>query len=410
MQIVELNLLELHPAQQTIFDSKARNVIALCGRQFGKSSLCIQKILFCLLNGDNAFYITPFYKLAKKFFRDIINALPKDAIEGDPNKTDLTITLKNGAWVQLYSADNPDAIRGNNEVSLVVLDECAFYDIETLFELVIQPMLEFKDDGKCIMVSTPNSTNGFYRMWKAASEGLEDWEAFKYTAYDNPYWNKERLDKIKRNAQSILRFNQEYLCEVSATESCPFDYEFIQKAKVNELSKEPTKCYGIDIAQGKGNQTGDWTAITGFDKNGNISYFDRFRIPSTAVQFERINSLPKNVLKVIDSTSIGAWYFEALQNAGHYVEGMSFTNSNKTELVYEFVSAIEREQVKVNEIIAEEMQIYEAKLTKSNNYQFGNQQGKNNFDDALTSAMLAWKGLNTFVGYGNNTWKGLTLV
>lgn len=412
--MIELVLQQLHEKQQEIFDATldTRNVIVMAGRQFGKSSLCIQKIVHCLFgignNGvcENAFYITPYYKLAKKFYRDLLKAIPKELIESD-NKTDLQITLKNGAFVQLYSADNPDAIRGNNEISLVVLDECAYYDLEGIYEAVIEPMLGIKDNGRCIMVSTPNSTNGFFRMWQSAMDGMDDWKAFKFTAYDNPFWNKERLDRIKKNARSIIKFNQEYLCEVSASESCPFEYEFIQKARTPELSKEPTKCYGIDIAQGKGNQTGDYTVIVGLDKQGNISYFDRFRIPSTAVQFDKMNSLPKGVLKVIDSTSIGGWYFESLQNKGHYVEGMSFTNTNKTELVYEFVSAIEKEQVKVNDIICDEMQIYEARLTKSNNYQFGNQAGKNNYDDALTAAMLAWKGLNTWVGYGASTWKGL---
>jgi hypothetical protein len=402
MAEVVLNLQELHPAQQQIYNSTARNVIVMAGRQFGKSSLCIQKIITCLIGGENAFYITPYYKLAKKFYRDLVNALPKQAIESE-NKTDLQITLFNGAFVQLYSAENMDAIRGNNEITLVVLDECAYYDVETLYGDVIEPMLGIKEGGRCILVSTPNSTNGFYRMWVAAKEGMQDWEAFKFTAYDNPYWNKERLDVIKSNASSIIKFNQEYLCEVSASETCPFTYEYIQKAKTSMLSTKPTVVYGIDVALGKGNQTGDWTAITGLDEDAHITYFDRFRIPSSAMQFERMNRLNKNVLKVIDSTSVGSWYLEELQNNNHYVEGMSFTNSNKTDMVYEFVNAVEKEEVKVNEVIADEMQIYEARLSKSNNYQFGNQVGKNNYDDALTSAMLAYKGL---VKYGLRQGRG----
>ncbi|MCX2486596.1 terminase large subunit domain-containing protein [Pedobacter sp. MR2016-24] len=399
--MVELVLQQLHPAQQTIFNSTERNVIVMAGRQFGKSSLCIQKIVHCLLGidnngvGENAFYITPYYKLAKKFYRDLVNAFPSELIESD-NKTDLQITLKNGAFVQLYSADNMDAIRGNNEISLVILDEAAYYDVETLYGDVIEPMLGIKDRGRCIIVSTPNSTNGFFRMWQAATDGMDDWEAFKYTAYDNPFWSKERLDKIKANARSIIKFNQEYLCEVSATEACPFEYEYIQKARTSVLSTKKTVCYGIDVALGKGNQTGDWTAITGLDDTGHITYFDRFRIPSSALQFNKMDVLDKNTLKVIDSTSVGNWYYEQLQNSGHYVEGMSFTNSNKTDMVYEFVNATEKEEVKVNDIIADEMQIYEARLTKSNNYQFGNQAGKNNYDDALTSAMLAYKGLSDY--------------
>ncbi|WP_449439624.1 phage terminase large subunit [Pedobacter steynii] len=408
---VELVLQQLHPAQQLIFNSKARNVIVMAGRQFGKSSLAIQKVIHCLLGignnniGENAFYITPYYKLAKKFFRDLVKAIPSELIDGEPNKTDLQITLKNGAFIQLYSADNPDAIRGNNEISLVVLDECAYYDLETLYGDVIEPMLGIKERGRCLMISTPNSSNGFYRMWKDAHDNgaNKDWEAFKFTAYDNPFWSKERLDKIKAKARSIIKFNQEYLCEVSASESCPFEYEYVQKAIIPELSKLPSVVYGIDIAQGKGNQTGDYTVIVGLDKQANISHFERFRIPSTSVQFDKMNVLPKNTLKVIDSTSIGGWYFENLQNKGHYVEGMTFTNNNKTELVYEFVSAIEKEQVKINQVIADEALIYEARLSKSNNYQFGNQAGKNNYDDALTAAMLAWKGLNTIVGFGSNT-------
>jgi len=392
---VEVRLQQLHSAQQAIYDSTARNVIVMAGRQFGKSTLCIKKILTALIKGENAFYITPYYKLAKKFYKDILSSIPAQLIDTE-NKTDLQITLINGAFVQLYSAENMDAIRGNNEIDLVVLDECAFYDLESLHGDIIEPMLGIRPNGRCIMISTPNSINGFYRLWKAANDGMEDWEAFKYTSYDNPIYPKAKLDAIKRNAQSKIKFNQEYLCEVSASQSCPFEYEDIVAAKVSVLSIKPTVVYGIDVAQGKGNQTGDWTAITGLDEDGHLTYFDRFRIPSTSLQFEKMNVLNKQTLKVIDSTSIGSFYFEELQNNGHYVEGMTFTNANKTDMVYEFVSAIEKQEVKVNDVIAEEMQIYEARLTKSNNYQFGNQTGKNNYDDALTSCMLAYKGLNEY--------------
>lgn len=398
---VEVRLQHLHPAQQAIYDSTASNVIVMAGRQFGKSTLCIKKILASLLKGENAFYITPYYKLATKFYKDILESIPSELIDTE-NKTNLQITLVNGAYVQLYSAENMDAIRGNNNIDLVVLDECAFYDLEALHGDIIQPMLGIRPNGKCIMISTPNSTNGFYRMWLAANEGLEGWEAFKYTAYDNPIWSRAKLDSIKRAATSILKFNQEYLCEVSASESCPFEYEAIQKSRTSVMSSKPTVVYGIDVALGKGNQTGDWTAITGLDDEGHITYFDRFRIPSTAAQFQKMDDLPKSILKVIDSTSVGSFYYEQLQLEGHYVEGMTFTNANKTELVYDFVSAIEKEEVKVNDIIADEMQIYEARLSKSNNYQFGNQIGKNNYDDAITSAMLAYKGLNEF-GFKANT-------
>jgi len=404
MAEVVLKLQKLHPAQQQIYNSTSRNVIVMAGRQFGKSSLCIQKIITCLIGGENAFYITPYYKLAKKFYRDLVNALPREAVSTE-NKTDLQITLVNGAFVQLYSAENMDAIRGNNEISLVVLDECAYYDVETLYGDVIEPMLGIKENGRCILVSTPNSTNGFFRMWQAATDGMQDWEAFKFTAYDNPFWNKERLDTIKRNARSIIKFNQEYLCEVSASESCPFEYEYIQKARTSILSDKPTVVYGIDVALGKGNQTGDYTAITGLDEDAHITYFDRFRIPSSSAQFARMDMLSKDILKVIDSTSVGSWYHEELQSQGHFVEGMSFTNTNKTDMVYEFVNATEKEDIKVNDIIADEMQIYEARLTKSNNYQFGNQAGKNNYDDALTSAMLAYKGLKDFgLKNGSGNW------
>ncbi|WP_316841381.1 phage terminase large subunit [Pedobacter gandavensis] len=411
---VQLNLQLLHPAQQVIYDSKASRVIAMCGRQFGKSSLCINKCIDYLiglnneLKGENVMYITPFYKLAKKFYRDIFKILNDAGLVKSKNETDLMITLINDCYISFYSADNDSAIRGNNTYTLVIIDEAGYLDFETLYADVVEPMIGAKPRGQIYIISTPNSTNGFYKYWLDAKNGMEDWEAFKFPTSANPYYPAETLAKIKKNAKNLKKYEQEYECNVLSSASCPWDNATITRNVITTLSNNPTVCYGIDISKG-GSEHSDKTVVYGIDKIGNCTYLDSWRIDDYSIQTDKIASLPKGILKVIDSTafSAGSVIYEQLRNKGHYIEGFEFGGGNKAKLIYNYIEAVERDKVKYPQSTADEMQIYEIRYTKSGNAQFGNQIGVNLHDDEVTAGALAYEGLSKYVGYGVNKWKGL---
>ena len=409
-----LDLPELHPTQQELFDDPSRFKIAMMGRQWGKSTVAIQECVYTLLGQrnpniegkpENIFYITPFLNLARKFYGDILAVL--DSIPDFVTKQNLTtlrIELKNGAYIQLYGADNPNNMRGMNDFSLAIIDEAAFMDFTTLWEKVIQPVIRRKK-GRVYVISTPDGTNAFYKLWLKASAGtMKDWKSFKRTSYES-YYPKEELDEVKATCESIVGFEQEYLVMVTSSQSNPFKYDDIQKGIIPKLSGEKTVAYGVDISNGKN----DSTVVIGLDSNANMSYYNSWKIQNNyAEQVDRINELPKGVLKVIDCTGAGVAVSEALINKGHYVHEYTFTNKSKGTLIYKLIGAVERNRVRYIQSVANEMQIYQMTFSETSDVvKFGNQKGVGNNDDEVTSLALAFFGLTEYISVGSN-WKGFS--
>lgn len=410
MSEVYIDLPELHPNQQAIYDAPERFKIALCGRQFGKSTMCIQECIYTLLGlrnpneagkPENIFYITPQLSLARKFYADILNILEPAGLVEHKNGSDLIIRLK-GSYIRIYGADNYNGLRGNNDFSLAIVDEAAFMDLEGLWNKVLMPILGRKK-GRAYIISTPNSTNFFYKLWVKASEGLKNWKAFKYTSYES-YYPAEELDDIKAVTPKV-DFEQEYLCIVTSNKSNPWKHEDIQKNIIPKLSTDPVVVYGIDISNGQN----DYSVCIGLTKKGEMGYMDKWQIQNNYTeQVNRIAALPKNVCKVIDVTGAGVAVGEPLINKGHYVVDYLFNIKTKPALIYDYIQAVENGNISYIQSVADEMTIYEKVFNETTGaVKFGNQVGVNNHDDEVTAAALAWHGLKEYVGYGGSSWKGL---
>ena len=60
-----------HDAQKQVLNSKARFIVLMCGRRWGKSLICQNISIKDALKGRLVAYITPTYQLAKVFFEDM---------------------------------------------------------------------------------------------------------------------------------------------------------------------------------------------------------------------------------------------------------------------------------------------------------------------------------------------------
>ena len=94
---------------------------------------------------------------------------------------------------------------------MVVLDEAAFLDgAEQIFTAVQPTMATLGDQGKLIMISTPNGLgNMFSNLWHTA----EEWNKFKIHYNDIPIYSKDPkwAEKTKRRSKLTDRaFRQEY--------------------------------------------------------------------------------------------------------------------------------------------------------------------------------------------------------
>ncbi|WP_336516038.1 terminase large subunit domain-containing protein [Pollutibacter soli] len=334
--IVEVELAEPHFNQREILKCKSRFIVVMCGRRFGKSELALNILITNALAGNRVAYVTPNYKLAKKFFDALLNTLP--ALIGEFNKTDLEGKLLSGGEIQFFTGERLDNFR-SLKFHVVIIDESSFIpDLENGWNNAIRATLtDYK--GKAYFLSTPRGKNFFYSLYLKGINGEPDWTSFKFTSYDNPYLDKNELDLIKDSLPAAV-FEQEYMANPAENAANPFGTEYINRC-IEPISNHPVVCYGIDLAKSE-----DFTVIIGLDKYGSVCYFDRFQ-RDWRHTIKEILQLPAIVKTrcLVDSTGVGDAIVEELQTNLKLVEGFKFSSSSKQQLMEGLVKAIQKREI-----------------------------------------------------------------
>ena len=344
---MRLELPSPHINQVPILNSKKRFRVVMCGRRFGKSELSQIEIITESLKGHQVAYITPTYNLAKTFFDKLAKAVPFPA-----NRSELTISLPTKGSIQFFTGERLDNLRGR-KFHLVVVDEASFIpNLEDGWLNSIRPTLT-DYIGRALFLSTPKGKNYFYSLFMKGGE--PDWEAFRFTTYDNPHISKAEIDDARVQLPEVV-FEQEYMANPAENAANPFGSQFIQQC-IYPLSTQPAAVYGIDLAKST-----DWTVILGMDSNGNTCYFDRFQTDWRTTK-QKIQALPKAAI-LIDSTGVGDPITEDLQRDGLDVTGFKFSQTSKQQLMEGLQAAIHQRKISFPDgVIVSELEIFEYTFT-----------------------------------------------
>lgn len=145
-------------------------------------------------------------------------------IAQDIRESDLRVILPNKAWVTLYGADNPDALRGLY-LDGVVLDE--FGDCRpSLWAEVILPTLADRR-GWAVFIGTPKGKNHFYEIHERAK--LEDnWYDLTLPATVSNILPEEDLKEMRLQMDDA-QYAQEFLCDFTAAVKGTFYADIIQQ-------------------------------------------------------------------------------------------------------------------------------------------------------------------------------------
>lgn len=320
----------------------------MCGRRFGKS-LIAQAI--SIKEGaehcNNVAYITPTYQLAKIFFEEIVKNLPVEIYSC--NKSDLLIQFANGGSIRFFTGERLDAMRGL-KFHLVIIDEASYIsDLQDGWNNSIRPTLtDYK--GKAIFLSTPKGKNFFHSLFLKSGE--QDWEAFKFTTYDNPHIDPSEIDAAKAQLPSSV-FEQEYLANPMENAANPFGSQHIRKNIIQMPGTRPD-FYGIDLAKSV-----DWTVIVGMDQAGNVCYFERFQ-KDWAHTKEMILSIDRSKPVMIDSTGVGDAIVEDLQKSFQQMIGFKYNSASKQQLMEALASSIHKGEIKYPDgPIVNELEVFE---------------------------------------------------
>ncbi len=186
----------------------------VCHRRAGKTVACINdlvaKALHTKKKNARYAYVAPFYRQAK----DVAWTYLKESTEMLATKTreaDLRVELPNGAWITLYGADNPDALRGLY-FDGVILDEFGDCRPALWAEVVLPCLLDRK--GWAVFIGTPKGKNHFYHMNKRAIQE-DNWFQMTLKASESGLLDPDDLKEI-RGQMTEDQYEQEMECSFEA--------------------------------------------------------------------------------------------------------------------------------------------------------------------------------------------------
>ncbi|RZK45974.1 MAG: hypothetical protein EOO97_00115 [Pedobacter sp.] len=349
-----------------------------------------------MLAGKKVAYVTPEFALGKDFFKEILQYIPGEIITTD-NKSDLYIELTTGGSLRFFSGQALQSLRGRS-YDLLIVDEAAFIpDLAEAWDGAMSMTLG-QTKGEAVFISTPRGVGNFFHTLYLKGVNREDgFESFYLPTNENPHFPPEEFEAARKRMPAA-RFREELLAIPGSNSNALFQAEFIQAGTINELSQNPAVVYGIDVAS----VGGDWTVVTGLDEHGVMCYFDRFQLPFTAT-VDRLSKLPANTPKIIDATGAGMSMYQQLLLHTNNLKPFVYTSQSKPKLILELVNAVEKNQVFFNETTANEMSVFEAKLSTRSNQVFYNAMAGCH-DDCVNALALAWHRHQKTTAVSN--WKG----
>lgn len=145
-----------------LHNSQKRWTVIVAHRRAGKTVACVNHLQRAALTTKRrdwrGAYIAPFYRQAKAVAWDYVKRYSAVIPGISVNESELRIDYPNGSRIQLYGADNADALRGLYFDDLVA-DEYGDWK-PSVWNYVIRPALADRQ-GRAIIIGTPKGRNQF---------------------------------------------------------------------------------------------------------------------------------------------------------------------------------------------------------------------------------------------------------
>ena len=228
--------------RREILNDPARYKIVSSGRRFGKSYF---SVLF-LLNkpveaNERRWIVFPTYRQAKMVSWSLLKGIFANK-QATINETELSITLDNGAKIELKGADKPDSLRGVS-TTMVVMDEYSYMK-ENVWGEIIQPTLA-ENKGSALFVGTPSGLNHFYDLFVKGQSNDSDYKSWQFTTLEGGFISEEEVENAKKNLDKRT-FQQEYEASfLTAANRCA--YNFNRDTHCRVMEKSPRMFWGIDF-------------------------------------------------------------------------------------------------------------------------------------------------------------------
>ena len=389
---MNITLFSPHKGQRNIIngfaDSEHKFGVVATGRQFGKSLLAQNLLLYWLLKNPKSkgAWISPIYNQSKKVFQELSDAANK--LIKHSNKADLTMTFINGSTLQFLSAERYDSIRGFS-FSHMVVDEAAFIK-EIAMQEAIFPTLSALGK-KCLIISTPKSKNWFYNAFLKGSNGGSDYISFRGISTDNPHISQTFISEQRKSLPEEI-FKQEYLAEFSESGNDVFkgvDAISILNGWTNPQSGKRYYA-GVDFGLQH-----DYSVLSIMDESGRVSRIERIN----GTTYQEVVSKFASILRpyriaggYAEINGVGLPVFESLRKEERKLKDWTTNNSNKSDGIRNLIYDIQEGKLEIPHKnffphLYNELSAYSYKISPTGTMTFNAPSGF--YDDCVMSLMLA---------------------
>jgi len=385
---ISVELYKPHKNQKLIHDAinngNQKYYVLNIGRQFGKSLLAINQILYWAFNSKcDVAWVSPIYNQANKVYETTVKAFANSPFvirKKDAQK--LKMEFCNGSTLQFFSAERYDNMRGFT-FDYLVCDEFAFMDGQA-WTAVLRATVLVKGK-KVLLISTPNGKNHFYQLFML--DGVNDqYKSFKMSSYDNPMIDPKEIDDAKLTLPNHI-FRQEYLAEFVDGGSSVF-------GNLNYLEGQSgTRYYGgLDVARAD-----DYTVLTIYNEKGNMVFIDRWRHDSWSNIVRKAAEIidKYNAQTYVEVNSIGDPIFEMLKGVlknRNNIQPFVTTSKSKQDIIEQLAVANQNKEVSFLPVdwLIKEFDVFTYEYNpKTRNIKYSAPSGFH--DDGIMSAAIGYE-------------------
>ena len=245
-----------HEGQQKVHDSTAKIKVLEIGRRWGKTRMALFELLRrfaqslaieappSLVPPFHAWIVCPNFPQSRQTWNEILALMPKGMIAENGIHQDEQFVYLQGSpqrpwgFLEIKSGAAPESLQTVGLDMLVISEAQDIPDVA--FEKLLPTLRSPDRMGYAIIEGIPalHADHWFRRLFLAAERGRKDYEAFKFTAFENPFLTDDQKQAIYEDKE-ILRessWRRMYLAEFS--ESAGY-FSNINACVVGDLLPEP---------------------------------------------------------------------------------------------------------------------------------------------------------------------------
>ncbi len=345
------------------------------------------------LAGEPVAWFAPTYRMLCEVWTGLSRLLLPHIVRAQSQNH--RIELACGGFVDVWSLEVPDRIRGR-KYQCVVIDEAAMVrGLGDCWQATIRPTLA-ESQGTAWLLSTPRGRNFFWKAFQLGRRpGANDWASWHRPSSSNPLVSPAELDAARRDLPERI-FHQEYMAEFLDDAGGVFHgvERVVEGGRRVNQPPVPSASYtlGVDLAR-----VHDFTVLCVLNNAGEQIYFDRFNQISWERQIHAIVEVARRYQAqvILDSTGVGDPIFERLRRMGISVHPFRFTSSSKERLIDNLAIRLEQGGLRLMdlEVQTQELLAFEYQESHGSLRRMGAPPGLH--DDTVIGLALACWGLDS---------------